>query len=53
MSCFFSVRWCGLCRILAPLLEGVVADAKGNVDLAKMDTDVLPDLAVEYQVSKG
>ena len=48
-----SCRWCNPCKILTPLLEEVVSKAKGNVDLAKVDIDELPDLALEYNVRES
>lgn len=38
---------------MTPILEVVVAEAEDKVDLAKVDIDNLPDLALEYQVSKA
>ena len=44
-------RWCGPCRSLTPLLEGVASEQHGEVELAKVDIDALPDLALQYGVS--
>jgi thiol-disulfide isomerase/thioredoxin len=47
---FFSIRWCGPCRLLTPRIESVIAEKNGKVHLAKVDIDELTDLALEYDV---
>ena len=41
--------WCGPCQMLAPVLEKI-SNSRANFDIAKIDIDQLPDLAVEYGV---
>ena len=43
-------EWCGPCRTLGPILEKVVADAGGQVELAKVDIDANPSVASMFQV---
>lgn len=43
-------EWCGPCRTLGPILEKVVADAGGQVELAKVDIDANPSVAAMFQV---
>ncbi|MGQ4274287.1 thioredoxin [Terrihabitans sp. B22-R8] len=41
----FWAPWCGPCKQLAPVLEKVVAEARGKVKLVKMNTDEHPAVA--------
>ncbi len=43
-------EWCGPCRTLGPILERVVADTGGTVELAKVDIDSNPQVAAAFQV---
>ena len=45
----FFATWCGPCQMLAPVLEKI-SNSRANFDIAKIDVDQLPDLAVEYGV---
>jgi len=42
--------WCGPCRTLGPILERVVADTGGRVELAKVDVDANPRISATFQV---
>ena len=42
--------WCGPCRTLGPILERVVAETGGKVDLAKVDVDANPNISAAFQV---
>lgn len=42
--------WCGPCRTLGPILERVVGDTQGRVELAKVDVDRNPMVANSFQV---
>ena len=42
--------WCGPCKTLGPILERVVAETKGAVELAKVDVDTNPRAAATFQV---
>ena len=46
----FNAKWCGPCRMLTPVLEEI-AEEDDNLFILKIDTDLLPDLAQEYNVS--
>ena len=43
-------EWCGPCKTLGPILERVVAETKGAVELAKVDVDSNPRVAATFQV---
>jgi putative thioredoxin len=42
--------WCGPCRTLGPILEKVVGETGGTVELAKVDVDANPRVAATFQV---
>ncbi len=42
--------WCGPCKTLGPILEKVVADTGGNVELAKVNVDENPRVAQAFAV---
>ena len=43
-------EWCGPCRTLGPILEKVVGDTGGTVDLVKVDVDANPQVSAAFQV---
>ena len=46
----FWAEWCGPCRTLTPLLERLIEDRKGEVLLAKVNTDQQPALAQQFRI---
>jgi putative thioredoxin len=46
----FWAEWCGPCRVLGPALEAAVDKRAGEVELAKLDTDRNPNLAMSFQI---
>ncbi len=46
----FFAPWCGPCRMLGPVLEGLDAKEDFNVQIVKVDTDEAPDLAMAFNV---
>lgn len=42
--------WCGPCRTLGPILEKVVGETEGTVELVKVDVDANPRVAATFQV---
>ena len=47
----FKFRWCAPCKGLTSRLDAIVGEKDGLLELAKVDVDVNPELAMEYQVS--
>jgi putative thioredoxin len=47
----FWAEWCGPCRTLGPALEKAVSARNGQVELAKIDTDRNPQIAMEFQIA--
>jgi len=43
-------EWCGPCKQLGPILEKVVGEAQGLVELAKVDVDANPQVSQAFQV---
>jgi thioredoxin 1 len=46
----FYATWCGPCKAMAPALEAVAADLKGQVKVAKVDIDQNPGLATKFRI---
>lgn len=42
--------WCGPCRTLGPILEKVIGETDGKVELAKVDVDANPQVAGAFRV---
>jgi putative thioredoxin len=42
--------WCGPCRTLGPILEKVIDETGGTVELANVDVDANPRVAATFQV---
>ncbi|OOM06646.1 thioredoxin [Clostridium saccharobutylicum] len=47
----FFATWCGPCKMLAPVLEGLSSELEGKAKIIKVDIDQSPDLADQFQIS--
>jgi putative thioredoxin len=43
-------EWCGPCKTLGPIIEKVIDETNGAVELAKVDVDANPEIAQAFQV---
>ncbi|MBK6335824.1 MAG: tetratricopeptide repeat protein [Betaproteobacteria bacterium] len=46
----FWAPWCAPCRALAPILDKLAAEMAGRFVLAKLNTDLYPDIAGRYGI---
>jgi thioredoxin 2 len=46
----FYADWCQPCRMMAPMLDDLAEDLKGELLVAKLDTDSNPTMAVHYGI---
>jgi len=46
----FYADWCGPCRMLAPILDQLDAEAAGRFSIAKLNIDDNQSLAQQYKV---
>lgn len=47
----FWAEWCAPCKMLSPVLEQLAEKADGRWILAKVDTEKMPEVAVQYKIS--
>ena len=47
----FFATWCGPCKMLAPVLEGLSEEMEGKAKFIKVDIDQSSELASEFQIS--
>jgi thioredoxin 1 len=46
----FTATWCGPCKALAPVVEGLANEAAGKFKVAKLDIDDASETARKYRV---
>ncbi|MDR3595189.1 thioredoxin [Clostridium sp.] len=47
----FFATWCGPCKMLSPVLEGLSSEMEGKVKFIKVDIDQSLELANQFQIS--
>lgn len=47
----FWATWCGPCRMIAPVIEEIATESKGEFKVGKVNVDEEPELASKFQVS--
>ncbi len=47
----FSAKWCGPCKMLAPVMEAVAETMQDHAGFYAIDVDENPALAMEYRVA--
>lgn len=50
MMVFFSAPWCGPCRLSIPVVKDIMKQFAGQIDVAELITDDLPDVAADAGV---
>ena len=46
----FWAKWCGPCKMIAPVIEQLSEELEGKVVVAKLDVDEAAAIAVQYGV---
>ncbi|MGE5560981.1 MAG: thioredoxin [Chloroflexota bacterium] len=46
----FWATWCGPCRMVAPVVEQIAGEYADRLQVAKLDVDQNPDIAMKYGI---
>lgn len=46
----FFANWCGLCKMMSPVIDEIAQELEGKVKVGKINVDENQDLAMKYQV---
>ena len=47
----FWAAWCGPCRRVAPVMDGIAAEYEGIIKVGKVNVDAEPELASSFGIS--
>ena len=47
----FWAEWCGPCKMIAPTVHDLALEYDGKLNVAKLDVDSAPNIAMKYRVS--
>ncbi len=47
----FWAEWCGPCKMIAPAVRDLALEYDGKLNVAKLDVDSAPNIAMKYRVS--
>lgn len=46
----FTATWCGPCKALAPIIEGLAKEYQGKIKVAKLDIDDSPETPSSFNI---
>ena len=46
----FWAPWCGPCRMIGPIIEGIAGKASGKAKVIKVNVDERQDIALQYGI---
>ncbi len=46
----FWAEWCGPCKMIAPAVHDLAVEYDGKLQVAKLDVDASPNVAMKYRV---
>nr|YP_010170940.1 thioredoxin [Chondria tumulosa]QSD57081.1 thioredoxin [Chondria tumulosa] len=46
----FGAKWCGPCRMIAPVINEIANEYENKIKVVKVNTDLNPTIATEYGI---